>query len=106
MRAAFPLNKAGLSLPVTGKHLAAGFADSAAVGLQAIEDSEHIRVVVVLDQFLAVFDHVGMAGSALLFVALSEAWGRPPAEAAAALALNQASLRSGEAQSKRRTIEA
>jgi hypothetical protein len=47
MRAPFPLNKAGLSLPVTGPHLAAGFADTAVIRLQAIEDSEHIRVVVV-----------------------------------------------------------
>ena len=73
MRAGFPANQAGLLHPVTGEYLAAGFADFGAIGLQAIEDGEHIRVVVVLDQFLAVFDHVEMASGALLFVSLSEA---------------------------------
>ena len=62
-------------LPVIGEHLPAREADSVPVCLQAVEDREHIRVLIVPHQLPAKPHHIRMASRALLVVALSERTG-------------------------------
>jgi hypothetical protein len=58
------------SLPVAGRDLIAGFADSRSIALQAVENADDV-VVIVFDQLLAEAHDVGTARSALPRIALA-----------------------------------
>jgi hypothetical protein len=51
---------------VAGEYLLTSGADFRPVRLQAAEDSEHVILAVVVQELLAVFDHVWVASGALL----------------------------------------
>jgi hypothetical protein len=60
-------------LAVAGQHLLAGVADSGPVALQAAKDGEYVVLAVLVKEFFAVANHVGMTGCALLIGALAQA---------------------------------